>query len=125
MKKDQASEETSLITFINDLISKIVNAASIDISDGLGIDYISTVDSNQWLATHKHGVLVVNNSNELIHQFYPSDKKQGTIPGSSIRKVFEDSDKNIWIASEQNGIGFYPRSSGKVKNIPRAQGYSH
>ena len=122
MKKDQANEETSLISFINDSISKIVNTANIDINDGFGISCILTVDSNQWLATHKHGVLVVNNSNELIHQFYPSDKKQDAIPGFGIRKVFEDSDKNIWVTSEQNGIGFYPRSSGKVKNISSGPG---
>jgi len=67
--------------------------------------------SNQWMATAKDGVGVIDLHRSRFHT-YSNLPGEGNLPIKFVTSFYEAPDSNLWIGTEGQGILFYDRKKG-------------
>ena len=81
---------------------------------------IQTSDNKYWFATYGAGVICCNTGFDTVKNYTLSGSTGLTICSDVINSLFEDSNGNIWISSNDNGLSILNTGSGLVKNINAA-----
>lgn len=71
---------------------------------GEGIQVVKNIDN--WLNSEPANILLLSNSGS-----------EGSINSNSIRKIYEDNNGNIWIATTDNGFNYVTFSGENISNI--------
>ncbi|MCF8454809.1 MAG: hypothetical protein K9H62_02700 [Bacteroidales bacterium] len=85
-------------------------AKTIDLSGyGSGNDFrinaLSPIDGELWASSTNNGYLVFNQNDSIIGHIVRDGANPNSLPDNSVRKIFADKDKNLWVPTEQNGVG--------------------
>lgn len=80
-------------------------------------------DQVLWIEPHSNGNLWIGASDEVI--IYNPITKATTRHYEHSRSMFEDSQKKIWIATNDNGIALYTRENGAVKYYNESLGLAN
>jgi ligand-binding sensor domain-containing protein/signal transduction histidine kinase/DNA-binding response OmpR family regulator len=79
-------------------------------------------DGNYWAGTYRDGLLFYNSKNKKKEIFRYNYKDVKGISNNSINSIFEDSKKNLWIATE-NGLNLFDKRTRTFTKFNTKKGF--
>jgi len=72
-------------------------------------------DNNIWLGTDGDGLYKINTDNNNITIYKKNDYNRFSISNNTIRNIYEDSNKNIWLVGKLGKINILPGAESDIK----------
>ncbi len=69
-------------------------------------------ENGLWIGTYFCGIQYLSPKQKHI-EWYRDDGRAGTLRGNAVSELVEDSRGNLWIATENAGLNYFDRSSGR------------
>lgn len=83
---------------------------------------LQSANGDIWAGSSKSGVYHYSKKNNKLYH-YKSDDKTGSISNNFINYIYEDSNKNIWVCTE-NGLNLYNSKNQNFKAYYKKDGFS-
>ena len=83
-----------------------------NLSDNAILAALRDSEGNLWFGSFQGGVSIYNMKNKQFSRFSPSG-----FDASTIRSLYEDDNKNIWIATDVKGLYSFNLVNGKLKHF--------
>jgi len=74
--------------------------------------------NNIWIGDKRGGISIFNN--DTIHLFDPEEG----IPSQAISYIYVDSKNTLWFSTDGEGVYYYEKKSGRLKNLWEEEGVS-
>ncbi|WP_367772440.1 two-component regulator propeller domain-containing protein [Flavobacterium sp. WC2421] len=84
--------------------------------------FMEDVDGNYWAGTYREGLLFYDSKNKKNEIFRYNYKDKKGISNSSINCIFQDSNNNLWIATE-NGLNLYDKKTKSFTKFDTTNGF--
>jgi len=105
-------------TTTNSVIATDINFHQIDVEDGLSQSYVYSIIQDHtglmWIAT-QDGVNRFDGREFKVFRHKPEDST--SLSESDTRVVFEDSQNNLWVGTQGNGLNLFDRASQSFKHF--------
>ncbi|MGM0379098.1 MAG: ligand-binding sensor domain-containing protein [Bacillota bacterium] len=105
----------------NEELINFTNKDKLGISDNLIYDLLIDHKNRLWIATN-HGLNLLEKDKLKFKKYFSNGEDENSLGSNVIRALFQDSNKNIWIAMTGGGIAKYNEKTDSFKSLTKSDG---